>query len=197
MIGRKRLSHLQRCIEEVLREHIPGDLIECGVWRGGATIFMRAVLKAYGDVQRQVWVADSFKGLPPPDAENYPVDKGDWLHRFQQLAVSVEEVKANFTRYGLLDDQVHFLPGWFKDSLPTASIDRLAVLRADGDMYESTTQILTYLYPKLSVGGYCIIDDYGADPRCRQASDDYRRQQGVTDPLQWIDWTGVFWQRTA
>ena len=106
-------------------------------------------------------------------------------------------MKANFTRYGLLDDQVHFLPGWFKDSLPTASIDRLAVLRADGDMYESTTQILTYLYPKLSVGGYCIIDDYGAVPACRQATDDYRRQRGVTEPLKWIDWSGVFWQRTA
>ena len=197
MIGRKRLNQLQRCIEEVLREHIPGDLIECGVWRGGATIFMRAVLKAYGDMQRQIWVADSFKGLPPPDVENYYLDKHDQLHRFQQLAVSVEEVKANFTRYGLLDDQVQFLPGWFKDSLPTASIDRLAVLRADGDMYESTTQILTYLYPKLSVGGYCIIDDYGAGLSCRQATDDYRRQQGVTEPLQWIDWSGVFWQRTA
>ena len=197
MIGRKRLNQLQRCIEEVLREHIPGDLIECGVWRGGATIFMRAVLKAYGDVQRQVWVADSFKGLPPPDAENYPLDKDDQLHCFQQLGVSLEEVKANFTRYGLLDDQVQFLPGWFKDSLPTASIDRLAVLRADGDMYESTTQILTYLYPKLSVGGYCIIDDYGAGLGCRQATDDYRRQHGVTEPLQWIDWGGVFWQRTA
>jgi O-methyltransferase len=197
MIGRKRLSQLQHCIEEVLHEHIPGDLIECGVWRGGATIFMRAVLKAYGDVHRQVWVADSFNGLPPPDAENYPADKGDRLHRFQQLAVSVEEVKANFIRYGLLDDQVQFLPGWFKDSLRTTSIDRLAILRADGDMYESTTQILTYLYPKLSVGGYCIIDDYGAVPGCRQATDDYRRQQGVTEPLQWIDWTGVFWQRTA
>ena len=161
MIGRKRLSQLQRCIEEVLRENIPGDLIECGVWRGGATIFMRAMLKAYGDLQRQVWVADSFKGLPPPDVENYYLDKDDRLHRFEQLSVSLEQVKANFARYGLLDDQVHFLPGWFKDSLPTASIDRLAVLRADGDMYESTTQILTYLYPKLSVGGYCIIDDYG------------------------------------
>jgi O-methyltransferase len=197
MIGRKRLSQLQRCIEEVLREHIPGDLIECGVWRGGATIFMRAVPKAYGDVQRQVWVADSFKGLPPPDAENYYLDKDDRLHRFEQLSVSLEEVEANFTRYGLLDDQVQFLPGWFKDSLPTASIDRLAVLRADGDMYESTTQILTYLYPKLSVGGYCIIDDYGAGLGCRQATDDYRRQQGVTEPLQWIDWSGVFWQRTV
>jgi O-methyltransferase len=197
MIGRKRLNQLQRCIEEVLRQHIPGDLIECGVWRGGATIFMRAVLKAYGDVQRQVWVADSFKGLPPPDAENYPLDRGDPFHRLQQLAVSLEEVKANFTRYGLLDDQVQFLPGWFKDSLPTASIGRLAVLRLDADMYESTTQILTYLYPKLSVGGYCVIDDYGAVPGCRQATDDYRRQQGVTEPLQWIDRSGVFWQRTA
>jgi len=197
MIGHKRLNQLQSCIEEVLRRNIPGDLIECGVWRGGATIFMRAVLKAYGDAQRRVWVADSFQGLPPPDAENYPVDRGDVHHLSPELAISLEEVKANFTRYGLLDDQVQFLPGWFKDSLPTAPIDRLAVLRADGDMYESTTQILTHLYPKLSVGGYCIIDDYGALAGCRQATDDYRRQQGMAEPLQWIDWTGVFWQRTA
>jgi O-methyltransferase len=196
MIGRKRLSQLQHCVEEVLRENIPGDLIECGVWRGGAAIFMRAMLKAYDDLQRQVWVADSFKGLPPPDVENYYLDKDDRLHRFEQLSVSLEQVKANFARYGLLDDQVHFLPGWFKDSLPTASIDRLAVLRADGDMYESTIQILTYLYPKLSVGGYCIIDDY-ALPGCRQATDDYRRQQGIADEIIRIDWTGVFWRRSV
>ena len=92
---------------------------------------------------------------------------------------------------------MQFLAGWFKDSLPTAPIDRLAVLRADGDMYESTAQILTYLYPKLSVGGYCIIDDYGALPGCAQATDNYRRQQRITEPLQWIDWTGVFWRRAA
>jgi O-methyltransferase len=197
MIGRKRLNQLQSCIEEVLHQNVPGDLIECGVWRGGATILMRAALKANGDAERRVWVADSFEGLPPPDAENYVADKGDQHHRCQQLAISLEEVKANFARYGLLDDQVKFLPGWFKDSLPAAPIDKLAVLRADGDMYESTTQILTYLYPKLSVGGYCIVDDYGAIPACRQATDDYRSQQGITDPLQQIDWTGVFWRRSA
>jgi O-methyltransferase len=197
MIGRKRLDHLQSCIEDVLRRNVAGDFIECGAWRGGATIFMRAMLEAYGDVQRRVWVADSFRGLPPPDAAKYPVDKGDVHHRFEVFAVSLEEVKANFARYGLLDDRVRFLPGWFGDSLPTAPIDRLAVLRADGDMYESTMQILTYLYPKLSVGGYCIVDDYGAVRRCRQATDDYRGQHGISESLEWIDWTGVFWRRAA
>jgi len=197
MIGRKRLDQLRSCIEEVLLLGIPGDLIECGAWRGGATILMRAVLSAYGDAQRRVWVADSFEGLPPPDAGQYPADKGDQHHRSRQLAISLEKVMANFHRYGMLDDQVRFLPGWFTDSLPNAPIDQLAVLRADGDMYESTIEILTYLYPKVSAGGYCIIDDYGALPGCRQATDDYRRQQGITEPLQWIDWTGVYWRRAT
>jgi O-methyltransferase len=197
MIGRKRLDQLQSCIEEVLRENVPGDLIECGAWRGGATIFMRGMLEAYGDVQRRVWVADSFKGLPPPDAEHYPADKGDIHYLFEALAVGLDEVKANFARYSLLDDRVRFLPGWFSESLPTAPIDQLAVLRADGDMYESTMQILTYLYPKLSVGGYCIIDDYGAVRRCRQATDDFRREHGINESLQRIDWTGVFWRRAS
>ena len=197
MVGRKRLDQLQSCVEQILKDNIPGDLIECGVWRGGATILMRGVLKAYGDAQRRVWVADSFEGLPPPDEEHFPADKGDQHHRSRSLAIGLDQVKANFTKYGLLDDQLKFLVGWFKDSLPTAPIDRLAVLRADGDMYASTTQILTFLYPKLSPGGYCIIDDYGALPGCRQATDDYRRQHGITEPLQPIDWTGVFWRRAG
>jgi O-methyltransferase len=197
MIGLKRLDHLQGCIEDVLRQNIPGDLIECGVWRGGSTIFMRGILKAYGDAQRRVWAADSFEGLPLPDAESYPADRGDMHHTFRQLAIGLDEVKANFARYGLLDEQVQFLPGWFKDTLPAAPISKLAVLRADGDMYESTIQILTSLYPKLTPGGYCIIDDYGAVPACRQATDDYRRQQGISEPVQWIDWGGAYWRRSS
>lgn len=197
MIGRKRMDQLRACIEDVLLRDVPGDFIECGVWRGGATIFMRAMLKAYGDAERRVWVADSFQGLPAPDARNFPADSGDQHHRYEQLAIGLEQVKANFKRYGLLDEQVRFLPGWFKDTLPSAPIDKLAVLRADGDMYESTIQILENLYPKLSVGGYCIIDDYGAVPGCREATEDYRRQHGITEPLQRIDWTGMYWQRTA
>jgi O-methyltransferase len=194
MIGMKRLDNLQHCIVDVITKGIPGDLIETGVWRGGATIFMRAVLKAYSDTGRTVWVADSFQGLPKPDSKRYPADKRDRLWTIPELAVSVEEVKQNFARYDLLDSQVRFLVGWFRDTLPDAPIDNLAILRLDGDMYESTMDALRYLYPKVSVGGYVIVDDY-ALPSCRAAVEDFRSAQGVTEKMHHIDWTGVFWQK--
>jgi hypothetical protein len=196
MIGLKRLENIQSCTEDVLVNAVPGDLIETGVWRGGATILMRAILRAHGVEDRSVWVADSFAGLPPPDAANYPRDRGKKLHTFEELAVPLEEVKANFERYGLLDDQVRFLKGWFKDTLPQAPIERLAVLRLDGDMYESTMDALVHLYPKLSVGGYLIVDDYGAIRVCREAVHDYREEHGIREEIQSIDWSGIFWQRT-
>lgn len=111
---------------------------------------MRATLAAYGDQTRTVWLADSFEGVPPPDAAKYKADKGDRLHRYAALAVPEEEVRANFQRYDLLDGQVRFIPGWFKDTLHKAPIEQIAVLRLDGDLYESTIQALDALYPRLS-----------------------------------------------
>jgi O-methyltransferase len=141
-------------------------------------------------------VADSFSGMLPPDRAKYPADAWDLHHRFNTLAVSREQVESNFEKYGLLDEQVRFLEGWFKDTLPGAPIDKLAVARLDGDMYESTMDGLTSLYPKLSIGGYLIVDDYGAVPACAKAVEDYRQRHDITDPINVIDWTGVFWQRT-
>ncbi len=196
MIGMQRLTSLQRCVETVLADDVPGDLIECGVWRGGACILMRAVLAAYGDETRCVWLADSFAGVPCPDTANYKADKGLRLDRFASiLAVPEAEVRANFERYGLLDDQVRFLPGWFKDTLPDAPIDRIAVLRLDGDLYESTIQALDALYPRLSPGGFCIIDDYHAITACRQAVTDYRAKHGVSAEIVDIDQTGALWRK--
>jgi O-methyltransferase len=158
---------------------------------------MRGVLKAYGDTERTVWVADSFEGLPQPDPERYPADAGDRLWTWPQLAVSVDQVKGNFERYGLLDDRVRFLVGWFKDTLPAAPIERLAVLRLDGDLYESTMDGLRALYHKVSPGGFVIVDDYGAMPGCREAVEDFRTEAGITEPIEQIDWTGVFWRRAG
>lgn len=197
MIGLRRLDNLEDCITDVLRRDVPGDLIETGVWRGGATIFMRAVLKAYGDADRVVWAADSFEGLPPPDPATYPADEGDKHWQKSQLAVSLDDVRDNFARYGLLDDRVRFLVGWFRDTLPDAPIERLSILRLDGDMYESTIVALRALYPKLSAGGYVIVDDYGAVKGCRAAVEDFRSECGITDALHEIDWSGVFWQRSS
>ncbi|MEA1946355.1 MAG: TylF/MycF family methyltransferase [Thermodesulfobacteriota bacterium] len=194
MIGLKRLDNLQHCIETVLSENVEGDLIETGVWRGGACIFMRAVLSAYGIEDRKVFVADSFEGLPKPDVEKYPADKGDRHHIHTYLAVSQEEVENNFRKYALLDKQVFFLKGWFKDTLPQAPIDKLSILRLDGDMYGSTMDSLEYLYPKLSKGGFCIIDDY-ALPGCKLAVDDYRTKHAINSELKKIDWTSRYWRK--
>ncbi|MGO9158917.1 TylF/MycF/NovP-related O-methyltransferase [Mycobacterium sp.] len=196
MIGMQRLTSLQHCVETVLAEDIPGDLIECGVWRGGACILMRAVLAAYGDSTRCMWLADSFEGVPRSDPANYAADKGIRAELAAGiLGVPEAEVRANFERYGLLDDRVRFLPGWFKDTLHDAPIDRLAVLRLDGDLYESTIQALDALYPRLSPGGFCIIDDYQAVKACEQAVTDYRAKHGISAEIADIDGTGVLWRK--
>jgi hypothetical protein len=195
MIGMKRLDNIQFCVEDVLTEGIPGDLIETGVWRGGAAIFMRAILRAYAVKDRFVWVADSFAGLPFPNPEKYPADAGDLHHTVKELAVPLDRVQSNFAKYDLLDEQVRFLQGWFRDTLPEAPIGELALIRLDGDMYESTMDALVHLYPRLSHGGYLIVDDYGAIPSCRQAVEDYRSKHGITDEMERIDWTGIYWQR--
>jgi hypothetical protein len=197
MIGVKRLENLRALADIVLGEGIPGDFIETGVWRGGACILMRGLIAAHGDRSRKVIVADSFDGLPPPNAEQFPADAGDTHHEFRQLAIPLEVVRSNFAAYGLLDDQVEFLPGWFKDTLPTLAGRRFALLRLDGDMYESTIEALENLYDRLSPGGFVIIDDYGAIPACRAAVDDFRNARSITENLNTVDWTGVWWRKPA
>jgi O-methyltransferase len=195
MIGIKRLENVEYCIREVVKNNVEGDVMELGVWRGGTTIFMRAMLKELNSTNRNVWVADSFEGLPRPDKKKYPADKNDKHFLFRELAVSLEDVKHNFEKYELLDDRVKFLKGWFKDTLPTAPIQKLAVLRLDGDMYESTMDGLVNLYPKLSKGGFLIVDDWGAIPACKKAVEDYRKKFEITEGIKQIDWTGVYWKK--
>ena len=196
MVGTKRLDNIRFCVEDALAQGVSGDFIETGVWRGGCVIFMRALLKANGVSDRTVWVADSFAGLPKPDAAKYPADSGDVHYLISELAVSLEQVQSNFRVFNLLDDQVQFLKGWFKDTLPKAPLKKIAVARLDGDLYESTMDTMTHIYPKLSVGGYLIVDDY-AITTCKKALHDYREAHGIKEPLQPIDGAGVFWQKTA
>jgi len=202
MLPLKRLDHLQSCIEDILARGIAGDLIEARVWRGGTTIFMRAALKAYGATDRSVWAADSFEGLPEPDAEKFPLEakahRGPVMTKtYRHFAVGLEEVQLNFCAYGMLDDKVRFLKGWFKDTLPNAPIETLAIMRLDGDFYESTRDGLVNLYDRLSIGGYAIIDDYGATSwtYCRKAVDEFRRERGIEEPLVRVDSMCHFWQK--
>jgi O-methyltransferase len=189
MVGTKQLDNIQFCITDVLKRRIPGDVIECGAWRGGVTILMRAVLRAYGDTEKTVWVADSFEGLPRPITR---VDSG--LEQ-GMMAVSLEEVQENFARYGLLDERVRFLKGYFNKTLPTAPIVKLSVLRADSDLYGSQMDVLNNLYPKLSVGGYAIIDDYFELAGCQRAIDEYRQAHNITEEIKRIDSEGIYWQK--
>lgn len=196
MIGIKRLNNLHYCLNEVKKNNIEGDFIETGVWRGGSVIFMRGFLKAHGITDKVVWAADSFEGLPKPDPK-YPQDEDNNFYTMQPLSVSQYQVKENFKQYGLLDDQVKFIKGWFKDTLPSAPIEKLSVLRLDADMYQSTIEALINLYPKLSVGGYIIVDDYGAIDACRKAVSDYRKQNNINDQILNIDHSGIYWQKTV
>ena len=195
MVGVERLKNLADLMSRALEAKIPGDFIETGVWRGGCCILMRSILGIYSDTQRRVFVADSFEGLPLPKPELYEADTDDQHHTYKELVVSLDQVKANFSRYDLLDDQVVFVKGFFADTLQTLTDNKFALLRLDGDMYESTYCALEALYPQLSPGGYIIIDDYGAIEGCRKAVEEYRDAQGITAPITEVDWTGVWWQK--
>jgi hypothetical protein len=194
MIGTARMRNLRRLVETVLAEDVAGDLLEAGAWRGGACIYMRGILAAHAVKDRNVWVADSFAGLPKPDEMLYPADSGDLHHTVDDLSVSLDEVKDNFKRFGLLDEQVAFLPGWFKDTLPQAPLERLSVLRLDGDMYGSTMETLQALYSRVARGGFVIVDDYIL-PACRQAVDDFREQRAINEPLHDVDGAAIYWKR--
>ena len=190
MVGHKRLDNVQMCVEDVIKSNVPGDFIETGAWRGGASIFMRALLKLHNVTDRTVWVADSFEGMPVPKNN---ADGWD-LSNVSALKCSLEGVKFNFAKFDLLDNQVKFLKGWFCDTLPTAPVERLAILRLDGDLYSSTMDSLKNLYHKVSKGGYVIVDDYGTWPACRQAVTDFLESMSLSPQINKIDDSGVYWR---
>jgi hypothetical protein len=198
MIGLARLNNLQYCMEQVIGAGIPGDFIEAGVWRGGACIFMRGVMAAYNVKDRTVWAADSFRGFPPAARRGLPSARTDDIALASQpdqsrLAVSMWEVQRNFRLYGLLDRQVRFLNGWFSQTLP-GPVKQLAVLRLDADLYSSTKDSISALYPLLSPGGFCIVDDWNVK-MCREAVCEYRDSNGITGEMFDIDGHSIFWQK--
>jgi O-methyltransferase len=178
------LNHLEFCIRDTVSRGVEGDFIETGVWRGGGCILAKSV---YNEISpdTKVYVADSFEGLPKPDG-TYPEDNDDVHYKDEYLSVSLEEVKSNFEKFKLLDNNVVFVKGWFKDTMPKLKIDKISILRLDGDMYESTIQVLDSMYDKLSVGGYCIIDDY-CHTACREAVKDFRFKRGIENMIHRVD----------
>jgi hypothetical protein len=199
MVGTKRLRNIKFLLEELFKNNIDGDLIEAGIWKGGVLIYMRACLLAYG-VDKKVYGADSFEGLPPIDDINYPSDK---IYRKilkkgndKGLIVTENEVIDNLDKFGFNDKNTILLKGWFDQTLKDERIKKICLLRIDGDMYKSTYEALNLLYKKVVKGGYIIVDDYGLKSgSCKQAVDDFRLKQNITSDLINIDWSGVFWKK--
>lgn len=192
MVGHRRLDNIRACIESVIANNIPGDFVECGVWRGGSSIFAKGVFTAYGVSNRKVWLADSFEGMPVLKLEADKVDSDYSTQRY--FAVSREVVENNFRKFDLLDENVRFVKGWFSESLHMASIEQIAVLRLDADHYSSTMDALNALHGKMSTGGFVIVDDYNSFAGCKAAVTEFRAVRGITSELIGIDDFGVYWR---
>jgi len=195
MIGKKRMQNIRYCLERIFQNKVEGDVMECGVWKGGAAMYMQGLLKAYQEEDRNLWLADSFEGIP---VSSHPSDQsffGDVsAQTYPNLAINGDRVKNHFKKLDLLGPNVKFLKGWFHETLEKAPISKLALLRLDGDLYDSTFDALNALYPKVSSGGFVIIDDFGLKP-CREAVEDYRAQHAIEAKLQIIDSLGAYWQK--
>lgn len=183
LIGGRLLDEFRDLIER--SDDVPGDIVETGVWRGGACIWAAAVLESIGSNKR-VYACDSYCGLPVVTHSKETISYDD----AESLRVSIEEVEANFDRFGLKDRAV-FVKGWFKDTMPGLDIP-VSILRLDGDMYESTDDVLKFMYDRVSPGGYVIVDDYQL-PSCRQAVDELRSRKRIRGNLRVRP--GAWWQK--
>lgn len=190
MIGLRRLDNLEYCLNHIVENSIPGAIVEAGVWRGGACIFANAVLKELKE-QRNIYVCDIFEGtFPKPENEG---DEWTEKHDFSALSIPLEQVKKNFRKFNMLTDNVIFKEGWFADTLPTIK-EPVALLRIDGDTYQSTTDSL-FLESNLSPGGYIIMDDWAIEGS-RKAFLDYFKDKGVTEKdVIPVDSLSVYWQK--
>lgn len=193
MVSPAALANVRDAAQTVLREGVPGDFVETGVWRGGLCIMMKAVLAAAGS-PRRVYVCDSFRGLPEiRDGVDAPLQ----LHDRPLLAISVEQVRENFSRFGLLDDRVTFVEGWFADTMPKLreEIGQIAILRLDGDYYTSTREVIDPLYDKVAPGGFIIVDDYGIYEQARDAIHDFWASQGLAPEMIKVDASCHYWRK--
>lgn len=203
MGGRKALENAFDIIELVEREKIPGVLIECGVAEGGTAAMLALANKELGSFNRTKWFFDSYEGLPEPTAEDYingkagnfvrPLPKGSCLGTLDQVS------ELMYTTLGMAKDEVHLIKGWFQDTVPLYRDkvgEAIAVLRLDGDWYESTKIPLENFFDKLSTGGIVIIDDYFTCFGSRRATDEFRVNAGITTPLN-SDGRGGVWFKKA
>lgn len=179
---------------------IPGDIVECGVWRGGSMMAAALALKTRGDTSRELYLFDTFEGMSAPTDKDVAIDgktASELLETPRSTAsdspwcyAGLDDVRANLLSTGYPAERIHFVQGKVEDTLPARAPQSIAVLRLDTDWYESTRHELEHLYPRLSPGGVLIIDDYGHWEGCRKAVDEYFAQKGIPLLLARIDYTG-------
>lgn len=196
MVGTKRLENIENLLLDLEKRNIGGDFVECGVWRGGASIYAKAVMDTHA-MHRHVVLVDSFDGLPPASSKH---DHNQWV-KMDFLKVSQEQVQSHFKSFNLLDESVEFFKGYFNVSTPQlasslkARSRRIALLRLDGDMYESTMDILFNLYEFVPVGGFLVVDDYRIIEAQKAVHDFLRLHDSDSDPTE-IDQASAYFMKT-
>jgi hypothetical protein len=187
MIGGRRARSLRRMARRCDEDQVPGAFVDCGCFNGGSSVMMSS-----GAPGREVWAFDSFEGLP--DAGPRDPDRAeDWVG---ELVASEEKVREAFSRFAL-PNRLHVVKGWFQETLPETApkIDRVAILHADGDWYESVKLTLETFESKVSPGGYVVIDDYGDWEGAKEATHEYRVSRGIDAALIEVDQTAAFWRK--
>jgi hypothetical protein len=193
LIGVRRMESLRSLIERVLNQNVAGDIAFCGVWRGGAAIYAAGILASLGVTDRTIFVCDTFEGPPPPDPQKYPLDEGATFHTIPYLIVKLPDVMAAFNRYDLMTENVQFVQGLFRDTLPPLAAGKLALVYAEGMMYGPTMETLANLYDSLSPGGVVFIDRYLClGPSC-QAINDFRRNRNISVAMHPLAGTAAYW----
>lgn len=195
MVGYPRLNNAYNLAHEIDRMQIPGAIVECGVWRGGCSATMAWVAQQTTS-DRHVWLFDSFEGLPSP-TEVDGAFAYDHIGNYAALEQAAREVL--FDRLKLNPAQIHLVKGWFQDTIPQTKVDigPIALLRLDGDLYESTKVCLENLYDQISPGGFIIIDDYGSWPGCQLATDEFLKDRDIKAGLTVIDRKGRYFHKPA
>jgi hypothetical protein len=194
-----RMYALYNAARYVARNGIPGEFVECGVWRGGSSMLAALTLMAEGDTGRGLYLYDTFEGMSEPsekDGKFEPLDvraKWESLHKGSHndwCYSPLQEVRRNVLSTGYPDGRLHFVKGKVEDTLPGTIPERVAILRLDTDFFESTYHELTHLYPRLVPGGVLILDDYGTWCGAKEAVDRYFREQNLVMLLNKIDKPG-------
>jgi O-methyltransferase len=199
MTSAERISALCHAVRYVTKHNIPGDVVECGVWRGGSMMAAALSLQAEQDLSRILYLFDTFTGMPPPSGIDRTLALGQSASSLLAEAdgssliwacASIDDVRANLTATDYPAERVKFIEGRVEFTIPNEAPEKIAILRLDTDWYESTKHELIYLYPKLSIGGILIVDDYGFWEGARKAVDEYIDENGLVIFLQRIDVTG-------